>query len=52
MPNNVFTFSGIVAGKIGMEVMFKLLTSTNYEWTNSAKLLSVVKTPLMRLCAR
>ncbi|KAL5578760.1 hypothetical protein UlMin_011202 [Ulmus minor] len=39
-------------GNNGMEVMFKLLTSTNYEWINSAKLLSVLQRPLMRLCAR
>ncbi|PON52145.1 Malonyl-CoA decarboxylase [Parasponia andersonii] len=44
--------SGVVAGNSGMEVTFKLLTSMNYEWTNSTKLLSVLKTPLMRLCAR
>ncbi|XP_057975140.1 uncharacterized protein LOC131162546 isoform X2 [Malania oleifera] len=41
-----------VAGKNGMEVMWNLLTSTNYEWTNSDGLLPVLKTPLMRLCAR
>lgn len=39
-------------GKNGMEVMLNLLTSTKYEWTSSAKLLSVLETPLMRLCAR
>lgn len=35
-----------------MDVMFNLLTSPNHEWTNSDKLLSVLKPPLMRLCAR
>ncbi|XP_059437756.1 uncharacterized protein LOC132170695 isoform X2 [Corylus avellana] len=44
--------AGIAAGKSGMEVMLNLLTSTNYEWTNSAELLLVLKPPLMRLCAR
>ncbi|EEF43815.1 malonyl-CoA decarboxylase, putative [Ricinus communis] len=39
-------------GKNGMEVMLKLLTSTKHEWTNSAELLSALKPPLMRLCAR
>lgn len=39
-------------GKNGMEVMLSLLTSTNHEWTNSDRLLSVLKAPLMRLCAR
>jgi malonyl-CoA decarboxylase len=43
---------GVAAGKNGMEVMLNLLSSTNYEWTNSAELLSVLKPPLMRLCAR
>ncbi|KAI9395616.1 hypothetical protein POPTR_004G005500v4 [Populus trichocarpa] len=40
------------AGKNGMEVMLNLLTSKNYEWTSSAELLSALKPPLMRLCAR
>lgn len=40
------------SGKNGMEVMLNLLTSPNHEWTNSATLLSVLKPPLMRLCAR
>ncbi|XP_015885239.3 uncharacterized protein LOC107420719 [Ziziphus jujuba] len=39
-------------GKNGMEVMFNLLKSTDYEWTVSAQLLSVLKPALMRLCAR
>ncbi|PIA36763.1 hypothetical protein AQUCO_03200023v1 [Aquilegia coerulea] len=39
-------------GKNGMEVMWNLLTSRNYEWTSSERLLSVVQAPLMRLCAR
>ncbi|KAJ6893128.1 malonyl-CoA decarboxylase [Populus alba x Populus x berolinensis] len=43
---------GTCAGKKGMEVMLNLLTSTNYEWTSSAELLSALKPPLMRLCAR
>ncbi|EXB77035.1 Malonyl-CoA decarboxylase [Morus notabilis] len=41
-----------VAGNNGMEVMLKLLTSTNYEWINSDELLSALKPPLMHLCAR
>ncbi|XP_024467512.1 uncharacterized protein LOC7484292 isoform X2 [Populus trichocarpa] len=40
------------AGKNGMEVMLNLLTATNYEWTSSAELVSALKPPLMRLCAR
>lgn len=40
------------SGKNGMEVMLNLLTSANHEWTNSATLLSALKPPLMRLCAR
>lgn len=40
------------AGKSGMEVMWNLLTSTDYEWTNSARLISILKPPLLRLCAR
>ncbi|XP_041023285.1 malonyl-CoA decarboxylase, mitochondrial isoform X1 [Juglans microcarpa x Juglans regia] len=43
---------GIAAGTNGMEVMLSLLTSTNHEWTNSAEFLSILKPPLMRLCAR
>ncbi|KAF2304904.1 hypothetical protein GH714_000431 [Hevea brasiliensis] len=39
-------------GKNGMDVMLKLLTSTKYEWTSSPELLSALKPPLMRLCAR
>ncbi|KAM5588791.1 hypothetical protein ABKV19_006980 [Rosa sericea] len=39
-------------GKNSMEVMLNLLTSANHEWTKSDKLLSVLKPPLMRLCAR
>ncbi|KAK4421365.1 Malonyl-CoA decarboxylase, mitochondrial [Sesamum alatum] len=39
-------------GKNGMEVMWNLLSSTSNEWTNSEKLSLVLKTPLMRLCAR
>ncbi|CAK9311667.1 unnamed protein product [Citrullus colocynthis] len=41
-----------VTGKNGMEVLFKLLTLSNHEWTSSTKLLSALKHPLMRLCAR
>ncbi|XP_077224196.1 malonyl-CoA decarboxylase family protein isoform X2 [Tasmannia lanceolata] len=40
------------SGKNGMEVMLNLLTSTNYEWAKSDKLLAVLQSPLMRLCAR
>ncbi|XVE51061.1 hypothetical protein DITRI_Ditri02bG0008300 [Diplodiscus trichospermus] len=42
----------LAAGKNGMEIMLNLLTPTNHEWTNSAKLLSASEPPLMRLCAR
>ena len=53
MPNNIpFTASEFVVGNNGMEVMYRLLASTNYEWTESAKLLLALETPLMRLCAR
>ncbi|XP_022142594.1 malonyl-CoA decarboxylase, mitochondrial isoform X2 [Momordica charantia] len=41
-----------VTGKNGMEVMLKLLTLSNHGWTSSTKLLSALKHPLMRLCAR
>nr|XP_027089249.1 malonyl-CoA decarboxylase, mitochondrial-like [Coffea arabica] len=40
------------SSKNGMEVMKYLLTSTNYEWTKSAKIISVLRPPMMRLCAR
>ncbi|KAK6917786.1 Malonyl-CoA decarboxylase, N-terminal, partial [Dillenia turbinata] len=40
------------SAKNGMEVMWSLLTSSNYEWVNSPNLLSALKPPLMRLCAR
>ncbi|XP_075664207.1 uncharacterized protein LOC142633843 [Castanea sativa] len=43
---------GVATGKNGMEVMLNLLNSTNYEWTNSAELLSALRSPLIRLCAR
>ncbi|XP_050368149.1 uncharacterized protein LOC126786381 [Argentina anserina] len=39
-------------GKNSMEVMFNLLASANHEWTKSDTLLSALKPPLMRLCAR
>ncbi|XP_027359608.1 malonyl-CoA decarboxylase, mitochondrial isoform X2 [Abrus precatorius] len=42
----------LVTGKDGMEVMFNLLTSTSYKWIHSPELLSALKPPLMRLCAR
>ncbi|KAL2495435.1 malonyl-CoA decarboxylase family protein [Forsythia ovata] len=42
----------LATGKNGMEVMWNLLASANHEWTNSAKLMSALSTPLMRLCAR
>ncbi|KAL9455657.1 hypothetical protein AB3S75_004973 [Citrus x aurantiifolia] len=41
-----------VAGKNGMERMLNLLASKNHEWSNFAPLLSILKTPLLRLCAR
>ncbi|KAG8365383.1 hypothetical protein BUALT_Bualt18G0099000 [Buddleja alternifolia] len=39
-------------GKNAIEVMWNLLSSTSLEWANSEKLSLVLKTPLMRLCAR
>ncbi|RZC65742.1 hypothetical protein C5167_009433 [Papaver somniferum] len=44
--------SGYTSGRNGMDVMWNLLTSTNYEWTSSPKLMSVLQPPLLRLCAR
>ncbi|KAL8158945.1 hypothetical protein V2J09_000482 [Rumex salicifolius] len=40
------------AEKDGMEVMLSLLTSRDYEWIKSEKLLSTLKPVLLRLCAR
>ncbi|XP_056172063.1 uncharacterized protein LOC115688086 isoform X2 [Syzygium oleosum] len=40
------------AMKNGMEVMFNLLTTNDYTWANSPEMVSVLKPPLMRLCAR
>ncbi|KAK9155565.1 hypothetical protein Sjap_003045 [Stephania japonica] len=40
------------SGANGVEVMMNLLTSTNYEWAKSDKMVSVLRGPLMRLCAR
>ncbi|CAI0625957.1 unnamed protein product [Linum tenue] len=40
------------AGKSGAEVMLNMLTSTNYDWASNAEMLSALKPPLMRLCAR
>lgn len=39
-------------GKNGMEVMFNMLTSSNYEWIKSTAAVSALKPPLMRLCVR
>ncbi|XP_065877414.1 uncharacterized protein [Euphorbia lathyris] len=39
-------------GKNGMEMMFNLLTSNNYEWIKSTVAVSALEPPLMRLCAR
>ncbi|XP_031126437.1 malonyl-CoA decarboxylase, mitochondrial isoform X1 [Ipomoea triloba] len=39
-------------GRSGMEVMRNLLASKDHEWTNSEMLISVLRIPLMRLCAR
>ncbi|XP_044496148.1 malonyl-CoA decarboxylase, mitochondrial isoform X2 [Mangifera indica] len=41
-----------VAGRNGTDILLNLLTSRNHEWSNSDKLLSVLKAPLLRLCAR
>ncbi|CAM8998283.1 unnamed protein product [Rhodiola kirilowii] len=40
-----------VDGRNGMEKMLNILLNTN-NWTSSDELLTVLKTPLMRLCAR
>ncbi|KAK8607813.1 hypothetical protein V6N13_023263 [Hibiscus sabdariffa] len=42
----------LAAGKSGMEILLNVLTSTTHEWTDSDKLLSALKPPLMRLCTR
>ncbi|KAE8673455.1 Malonyl-CoA decarboxylase family protein isoform 2 [Hibiscus syriacus] len=42
----------LAAGKGGMEILLNVLTPTTHEWINSDKLLSALKWPLMRLCAR
>ncbi|KAJ8761315.1 hypothetical protein K2173_001371 [Erythroxylum novogranatense] len=42
----------IPAGKNGMEIMLKLLTSNSFEWTKSSEFILALKPPLMRLCAR
>ncbi|MED6144489.1 hypothetical protein PIB30_016157 [Stylosanthes scabra] len=42
----------VAMGQTGMEIMFNLLTSTSYEWIHSSELVSVLKSPLIRLCAR
>lgn len=48
----VIYYRDLASGKSGMEIMLNLLTPTTHEWTNSDKLLSALKPPLMRLCAR
>lgn len=40
------------AGKNGNEIILTLLTSTNYEWTKSDNLITALRAPLLRLCAR
>ncbi|CAN1326628.1 Malonyl-CoA decarboxylase, mitochondrial [Linum perenne] len=40
------------AGKSGTEVMLTMLTSSTYDWASNAEMLSALKSPLMRLCAR
>ncbi|GMI77502.1 hypothetical protein like AT4G04320 [Hibiscus trionum] len=42
----------LAAGKSGMEILLNVLTPTTHEWTDSDKLLSALKPPLMRLCVR
>ncbi|KAK8992202.1 hypothetical protein V6N11_048293 [Hibiscus sabdariffa] len=42
----------LAAGKSGMEILLNVLTPTTHEWTDSDKLLSALKPPLMRLCTR
>ncbi|BBN08147.1 malonyl-CoA decarboxylase [Marchantia polymorpha subsp. ruderalis] len=36
----------------GMQILHDLLTSSDHEWAKSAKLVEVLRAPLMRLCAR
>ncbi|KAG0482053.1 hypothetical protein HPP92_010137 [Vanilla planifolia] len=43
---------GLFEGKSAIEILEKLLTSLNNEWTRSDGLLGTLKSPLMRLCAR
>ncbi|XP_017215188.1 uncharacterized protein LOC108193164 [Daucus carota subsp. sativus] len=40
------------AGKSGMEIMLTLLTLNNYEWTKSDDLITALRAPMLRLCAR
>ncbi|CAN0912530.1 Malonyl-CoA decarboxylase, mitochondrial [Linum grandiflorum] len=40
------------AGKSGTEVLLNILTSNTYDWASNAEMLSALKSPLMRLCAR
>lgn len=39
-------------GENAMQIMWDLLTSSNYEWVKSETIVSVLEAPLMRLCAR
>lgn len=48
----ILFYREFTSGTNGMEVMQNLLTSDNYEWTKSDELVSVLRTPLMRLCVR
>ena len=52
LPNMDMSCRDVATGRDGMEVMLNLLTSTDYKWTNSPELLSILKPTLMRLCAR
>ncbi|XP_071742559.1 uncharacterized protein [Rutidosis leptorrhynchoides] len=48
----VDAYADATAGQNGMEVLLHLLTSNNYEWTQSDKLVSKLEPILLRLCAR
>ncbi|KAK8501962.1 hypothetical protein V6N12_019698 [Hibiscus sabdariffa] len=52
LKQRTYSLGDLAAGKSGMEILLNVLTSTTHEWTDSDKLLSALKPPLMRLCTR
>ncbi|TMW88588.1 hypothetical protein EJD97_018360 [Solanum chilense] len=44
--------NGSDLGSSGIEVMWNVLTSKNHEWTNSPNVVSALRSPMMRLCAK